>query len=667
MKYHSKHLGADIAGKEDAQRLAPNPAAAEMIGHLDECGIETVLDRFEAQQPQCGFGLRGLCCRMCQWGPCKITAKSPRGVCGRTMELIVMANLLRAAAAGASAQAIHAHDMILTLLGVSRGEITLDMKGSNRLRDVGYAMNVAFSWSPLEEIAEKVAEVMLEDLSRMTDGDMRGLKAFAPKERRAAWAELGVLPRSASFEVLEAMHMTTMGACSDDRAMFLQALRTSLAYAYSGLVTSSVVSDILFGVPEPVEAEVNYGVLKPDHVNILVHGHSPVMLEKILEKVEAPEIKEFARETGAAGILVGGMCCTGHEALSRHGVPTVTGAMGQELIVGTGAVDAVVVDMQCVLPGMQAVAECFGTEIVTTCRSNRIPGATHVPFDPEHPETLDEDAVRVVRMAIEAFGNRDRTQIHIPEYTTKVMTGFTRESVFESFGSVRKMVPRIAEGEVRGIVAMVGCSTPKAGYETAHVEIARELVSQGILVLASGCSAHAMLNAGLCSPEAAKDAAPGLRAACEAAGIPPVLVVGSCSDNTRIIQVFAGLAHEARLALPQMPFVVSGPELANEKTIGQMLAVLAHGLTTVVGLTPSLPIPALGPSVEAADAGSTPNRNSMVDFFCDEGLPSLVGSRLVVEPVPSRAALAIVSIIDEKRSALGWTTAAESAASLADK
>ena len=363
---------------------------------------------------------------MCQWGPCRITAKSPRGVCGRGMELVVTANLLRAVAAGTSAQTMHAHELVLTLLAAARGEIALDLKGPDRLRDVGYALNVAWSWSPLSETAEKVAEVMLEDLGRLTDGEMRTLTAFAPKERRRVWEELGVLPRSASFEVLEAMHQTTLGSSSDWEAMFRQALRTSLAYTYSGLVTASVVTDILFGIPKPATAEVNYGVLKPDHVNVLVHGHSPVMVEKVLEKLRSDEIQALAREKGAAGIVIGGMCCTGHETLARHGIPTVTGAIGQELVLGTGAVDAVVVDMQCVLPGMSAVAECFGTEIVTTCRSNRIPGATHVPFDAEHPETLDDDAMRVARIAVEAFANRDRSKMHIPAHTTKVMTGLLR-------------------------------------------------------------------------------------------------------------------------------------------------------------------------------------------------------------------------------------------------
>jgi len=484
---------------------------------------------------------------------------------------------------------------------------------------------------------------------------------FSPRDRKKAWEDLDLTPRSAAYEVLESMHITTMGACSDFEAMIRQALRTSLAYAYTGLIASSVLSDIIFGVPETRISEVNYGVLDADHVNILVHGHSPVMLEKLLEKVASPEIQAFAAEKGAAGIIVGGMCCTGHEALARHGVPTVAGAMGQELIVGTGAVDAVVVDMQCVLPGMQTVAECFGTQIVTTCESNRIPGATHIPFDPEHPQTLDEDAERVVRVAIETFASRDRTKIHIPQHKTRVMTGFTRESVLSSFGSARRLVASLREGRIRGIVAMVGCTTPKVAHESSHVTIARELVRNGVLVLTSGCSAHALLNAGLCSPEAAEDAAPGLREACEAAGVPPALAVGGCSDNARIVQVFAWLAHEAQTDFPDMPFLVSGPEFANEKTMGQMMGVLAHGLTTVVGLTPSLPIPAGGGSGRASADSAFDGADAIAEFFEGDGLHSIVGSRLFVRPDPLDAARTIIEQLDAKRAALGWEPIGETA------
>lgn len=638
MSRYSKPLGARIADKHDSQRQAQNPAAAEMIRHLDEAGIDTVLDRLESQNPQCGFGLRGTCCRMCQWGPCRISEKSPRGVCGRDMALVTMANLLRAVAAGASAQTMHAREMALSLDAIAHGKIALEIKDAGRLRDAAQALNVAVPWTNAADLPGLVAHAILDDLGRLTEGRMRTL-GFAPHEQRQLWEEAGVAPRSTALEVLEALHMTTLGGCSDPEELFRQAIRTALAHAYSALVPSSVMSDILFGVPEPRIAEVNFGVLKPDHVNVLVHGHSAIMLEKVLAALASDEIQALARQYGAEGIVVGGMCCTGHESLARYGIPTVTGAMGQELVIGTGAIDAVVVDMQCLLPGMQAVAQCFGTQIVTTCNSNRIPGAAHIPFDAEKPETLEADALRVARISVEAFAQRDRSSMHIPAHTTTVSVGHTRESIMKSFGSVRRIVEKLRSGEIRGVVAMVGCTTPKIAWETGHVTIARELVRNGVLVLTSGCSSHALLNAGLCSLDAAKDAPVGLRTACEEAGVPPVLAIGSCADNTRIIQVFAQLANHAQEDLRDMPFVVSGPELAHEKTMGQVIAMLAHGITAVVGLTPQLPIPADG----------SPGSEAIADHFSGAGLQELLGSRLLVCPDPQDAVSAILGVLDAKQ------------------
>lgn len=654
MGRYSKHLASEIADSTDSRLQAANPAVREMISHLGESGIETVFDRLDAQQPQCGFGLRGVCCQMCQWGPCRFTTKSPRGVCGRTVEMISVSNMARAAAAGTSAQMIHAREMILTLLAAVRGEIDLPLKGTHRLREVGNALKAGYPWTPLDQIAERVGEIMLKDLERASGSALETLNGFAPRELRAFWSKAGLQPRSAAVEVMETLHITTLGGSSDWHSIFEQAIRTSLAYAYSGLVTSSVLSEVLYGSPEIQVLEVNYGVLKPDHVNILVHGHSPIVLEKVLEKIDSPEIQALARELGAEGIVVGGMCCTGHELLARHGVPSVTGVLGQELVLGTGAVDAVVVDMQCILPGMEAVAACFGTELITTCHSNRIPGATHIPFDPEQPQTLDDDALRIARTAVEAFGRRNRSTIRIPEHTSQVMAGFTRETLLNSFGGVRPLVGMVERGDIRGVVGMVGCSSPKSACETSHVAIARELIAADTLVLASGCSAHALLNAGLCSTDAIELAGPGLRAACQEAGVPPVLVVGGCSDNTRIIQVFAGMAHQAEMPIRDMPFVLSGPELAHEKPMGQLLAVLAHGVSAVVGLSPNLPIPNTAANGEPGPVDPSMHSELLTEFFCGEGLTEMLGSRLLVQPDPAQAAQVILAVLDGKRTNLGW-------------
>lgn len=656
MKYPYHILNAEMPGREDVKQLTPNNASREMLEHLERQGVETFLDRFEAQQPMCGFGLRGLCCRMCQWGPCRIGPKAPRGICGRDMNMVIMSNIVRALVAGLAAHGRHAHEVYLTIIAVAEGRAQFPLKGEERVRELAEKFHIDTAGKDLQAVAGEIARYLLDDLGRLHDAPMHMLEAFAPEERKQVWRELGVLPRSGSYEIMETLHMTTLGGCSDWTALAAQELRSALAYAYSTLFGSSMATEILFGIPEPKMTRVNYGVMKEDHVNILVHGHSPVMVEKILEKIRSPEIQQLALEVGAKGIVVGGMCCTGDELLARYGIPTVTNIMGQELALGTGAVDAVVVDMQCVIPGMKIVADCFGTEIITTCNSNRIPGAVHIPFDPEHPETLEEDALRVARLAVEAFRKRDRSKIHIPQVTTEAMGGWSFEAILKVFGGREKLVQLLREGTIKGIATVVGCNTPKVPYEYNHVTIVEKLIEGGILVTTTGCCSHALLNAGLCAPAAAGRAGPGLKRICEELGIPPVLAVGGCVDNTRTLRLFMELAEEAGVPLKDMPFIFVGPEPGNEKTVGQGVTFLAHGISNVIGFPAPIPVPIPQPKEGARyaddlDRGS----NDIADFFGGEGLYEKVGAKVFTEPYPKLAAQTVKMHIRRKRLALGWS------------
>ncbi len=655
MKYNYPLLNAEMPGREDVKKLTPNPASKELLEKLEREGAETFLDRFEAQQPQCGFGLRGLCCRNCQWGPCRIGPKSPRGICGKDLNLMVMGNIVRALAAGLAAHGCHAHEVYMTIIAAAEGRVNFPLLGEQRVWELAEKFAIDTEGRELAAVVRQVAEYLLEDLGRMTAEPMYMLEAYAPAERKALWRDLGVLPRSGSYEVMETLHMTTLGGCSDWTALAEQELRTALAYCYSTLYGSSLATEILFGIPRPKLTEVNYGVLQEDHVNILMHGHSPVMAEKVLEKVNSEEMQQLAREYGAKGIVVAGMCCTGDELLCRHGIPTVTNIMGQELAIGTGAVDAVVVDMQCVIPGLKIVADCFGTEVITTCNSNRIPGAVHVPFDPERPETLEEDALRVVRLALEAFKKRDRSKIHIPRERSRAMGGWSYEAIVEAFGGLGKLLQHLKDGRIKGIATVVGCNNPKVPYEHNHVTIVRKLVEGGILVTTTGCSSHALLNAGLCAPEAAELSGGGLKEVCQELGIPPVLAVGGCVDNTRTLRLFIELAEEAGVAAKDMPFMFVGPEPGNEKTVGQGVTFLAHGVSNLVGFPAPIPVPLPVPkegarSNDEMDRGS----NDVADFFAGDGLYEKVGARVYTEPYPKLAAQTIRMHIRRKRLGLGW-------------
>ncbi|MFZ3173187.1 MAG: anaerobic carbon-monoxide dehydrogenase catalytic subunit [Carboxydocellales bacterium] len=655
MKYQYPFLNAEMPGKEDVLALTPNRATKDIISRLDKLGVETFLDRFEAQQPQCGFGLRGLCCRMCQWGPCRIGPKSPRGICGKDLNSMVLGNILRALVAGMAGHARHAHECIMSIIAVADGKINIPLKGESRVWELAEKFHLDTAGKEFLTVAKEVALVLLEDLNRMFDQPIKMLEAYAPLERRQVWANLGVLPRSAAYEIMESLHMTTLGSCSDWTALAAQELRSALAYCYSTLFGSSMATEILFGLPRPILTTVNYGVMKADQVNILVHGHSPVMAEVILEKIKTPEIQKLARDAGAKGIVVAGMCCTGDELMARYGVPTVTNILGQELAIGTGAVDAVIVDMQCVIPGLKAVADCFGTEVITTCNSNRIAGALHIPFDAEHPETLDEDALLVAKKAVEAFAKRDRSKMHIPQEVTKAMGGWSLEALLETFEGRAKLLELLKKGKIKGIATVVGCNNPKVPYEYNHVTIVRKLIEADILVTTTGCCSHALFNAGLCSPEAADWAGEGLGAVCQSLAIPPVLAVGGCVDNTRSLRLFIELAEEAGVSIKDMPFMFVGPEPGNEKTVGQGLSFLTHGVSNLVGFPAPVPVPVPRPkedNPEEMDRGS----NDIVDFLAgDDGVLKLLGGKIYTEPYPKLAAQTIKMHIQRKRKGLGWS------------
>ncbi|MBI5444350.1 MAG: anaerobic carbon-monoxide dehydrogenase catalytic subunit, partial [Deltaproteobacteria bacterium] len=636
------------------EELTPNPASRELLSRLGEDGTETAFDRFEAQQPQCGFGLRGTCCRMCQWGPCRIGPKSPRGICGRDQTSIVFANILRALVSGLAGHARHAHEVLLSVVAAAEGRLDVPLLGEERVRDLAARFRLPADL-PLAEAARKVAGVLLEDLGRLTAEPLALLEAYAPEERKERWRELGILPRSASYEVLEALHMTTLGGCSDWRALAAQELRAALAYCYATLFGSSFATEILYGVPRPRPGRAGYGVLREDSVNLLLHGHSPVMAEQVLLAAEEPELQALAREAGAAEINVAGLCCTGDELLARHGIPTITNILGQELVLGTGAVDAVVADMQCVIPGIREVADCYGTRLVTTCDSNRIEGAVHVAFDPERPEGFEEDARRIVRLAIEAFRTRDRSRIRIPARSEPAVGGWSTEAILEAFGGRERLAELLRSGRLKGIATLVGCNNPKVPYEANHVTIARRLVAGDVLVTTTGCCSHALLNAGLCAPEAAAEAGPGLRGLCEEGGIPPVLAVGGCVDNARTLRLFFALSDALGVPLKDLPLLFVGGEPGNEKTVGQGATFLCHGISNLSGFPAPIPV-----AVPTAKEGATSNdemsanRNDVVEFFGGEGLYDKVGAKIYTEPDPALAAQTAKMHFRRKRRALGW-------------
>jgi len=637
MGYSYETIKITMPEKDEVIASTPNPASKQLIEKIARDGSSTFLDRFAGQQPQCGFGLKGTCCRMCLWGPCRISEKNPRGICGKTQDEVVIGNHIRSLVAGLAAHARHGHEIYFTIKAVVEGKLSLRLAGEKWVVELAQRLGIVQEGKDIKELAGQVADVLIEDLGQMDNQGIRLLDAFAPAERKAVWKNLGILPRSAAYEIMESLHMTTLGGCSDWKAILRQEQRSVLAYCYSTLFGSSLATEMLYGVPEPKSGQANYGVLKKDHINLLLHGHSPVMAEMVLAKVNSPEARKWVQDSGAKGIVVAGLCCTGTELLSRHGVPSVTNILGQELVIGTGAVDCLAVDMQCVIPGIKPLADRYGTKIVTTCNSNRIPGSEHLPFDPEQPDTLEADAERIVKIAIEAYKTRDHKATMIPEQVSPVVGGWNYETILTRFQGAENILKLLENGTLRGIATVVGCNTPKVAYEVNHVTIVRRLIAADVLVLTTGCSSHALLNEGFCGLAAGEDCGPGLSRIGREYGVPPVLAVGGCVDNARTLRLFITLAETAGLAMKDLPLVFVGPEPGNEKTLGQGMTFLLHGISNVIGFPGPIP-PADGKTI-----------NEIAAYFGGSGALEELGAKVYTRPNPGEAAETVLAIMTEKR------------------
>lgn len=631
------------------RRVGLDEASAELLQKAWREGISTEYDRLEAQAVQCGFGLLGLCCRNCYMGPCRIDpfGEGPAaGVCGATADTIVARNLVREEAGGAASHAEHAYEVAHALLEVARGKVKgYRVTDKEKLYRLAGKLGIDVEGKSAEEVAALVAEKALEDFARTSGEPMNWLKAKTPRTVYEVWEKLGLLTSNAFHEIANAMHRTTMGNDADPVNLLLSALRLGIVDGYAGLHLATDLQDILFGTPKPLKVLTSLGVLKPDHVNIAVHGHNPLLSMKVVEW--AGKLEEEARRAGAAGINVVGICCTGNEVLMRLGVPAAAHNAQAELAIVTGALDAMVVDIQCIFPSLAQIASCYHTKLITTFPYAKIPGATHIEYSPER---ADEVAEKIVREAIEAYRRRDPSKIHIPGKVQEAIVGFSVEAILDV---LRKLDPQdplkplidvIAEGKIKGAVGIVGCPNPKLRDKRITERLAKSLVERDILVVSTGCTAIAMAQEGLMKPEAAeKYAGPGLRgvlaALGEAAGLgaplPPVWHMGSCVDNSRIADLVGALAEKLGVHPSKLPVAGSAPEFITEKAVSIGTYFLALGIPVHVAPAPRI-------------FGSP-----LVAEVLTSKLREITGGQLIVEYDPEAAAEKLYSVIMEKRRGLG--------------
>ena len=615
-------------------------ATARLLETGAKVGADSWQARVKNQTPHCKFGEEGICCRICTMGPCRITKKAPRGICGCDVHGIVGRNYLKFTAGGASAHSDHGREICHTLY-----ETAAD--GCYKVKDPEKLIRIAKEWGMETEgkdIYELAHEVALEGL--MEYGKPFGTQRFlkrAPESQQKLWEENELAPYAIDREVSRSLHMTHMGCSSKPEALVKQAIRCGLGDGWGGSMMGTEFSDILFGTPKPIETEANLGVMVEENVNIVVHGHDPSLSEMICEVADSPEMIAYAKEQGAKGITISGVCCTSNEVAMRRGIPMAGNFLQQENVVLTGACEAIVVDVQCIFPALGPLSKCFHTKFITTSPIAQMPDSDFIRFD---AHTALEKATEIVKLAIENFKNRKPELVYIPQMKQKATVGYSTEAIVKALdgvtnsqvdelGTTKPLLQCITSGVLRGAVAMVGCNNPKVRPDLAHIELMKKLLANDIIVIASGCSAQAAAKAGLMDKRAKDICGDGLKRVCELADIPPVLHMGSCVDISRMLVLAATLAKDSGLRISQLPVVGCAPEWMSEKAVSIGNYVIGSGLDTYLGVDPYA-------------SGSS----EMVEILTN-GTRQWCEEAFTVEKDIDKLGDAMIARIEEKRAALG--------------
>jgi len=624
---------------------ACDSASIETLLKAERDCVDTCFARMDTQANQCKFGTTGVCCRICHMGPCRITPKSPKGVCGADADTIVARNFLREVVGGTAAHSDHGRHLVLRLKKVAEGN-----GGGYQIKDEAALRRAANDYD-IEEVG-RTKEAVALDLANLFIGEFTSQEeplktlGLAPIKRQALWEQLDLKPEGIDRMCVEAMHRTHMGVDHDYKHILLHGFRTSLADGWGGSRIATICSDILFGTPTPIKAKVNLGVLGEKTVNIVVHGHEPELSEMLAVAVKMPEIQEYAKKAGAEGITLAGICCTANEILMRHGIPVAGNFLQQELAIITGAVEMIITDVQCVMPSLPDVAKAYHTQIVTTSHIARMAGAEHLGFDENDALT---SAKNIIRQAIDNYKNRDMKKMSIPKANSPMVAGYSVEAIKYMLGgkfraSFRPLNDAIISGRIKGVVGIVGCNNPKQKMDHYANVLTKELIKRDILVLKTGCAAIASGKEGVLTPEAALEyAGAGLKEVCQAVGIAPVLHLGSCVDNSRILEAATEVVREGGLGddLSQVPAVGVAPEWMSEKAVAIGCYFVASGVDVVLG--------------HPFHIGGSEN----VTKFLNEETKNIFGGSFHVAEDPYEAVTKIMDILNDAREKLGINKKAE--------
>ncbi len=603
-------------------------------------GADSWQMRVKNQTPHCKFGESGACCRICSMGPCRITAKAPRGICGCDIHGIVGRNYLKFTAGGAATHSDHGREICHTLYE-SAADGNYKVKDPEKLIRIAKEWDIETEGKDIYDLAHEVAEVGLMEYGKPF-GTQRFLKR-APQHTQEIWEREEIAPRAIDREVATSLHMTHMGCSSKPEALIRQALRAGLCDGWGGSMMGTEFSDVLFGTPMEMETEANLGVMVKENVNIVVHGHDPSLSEMICEYADDPEMIAYAKEKGAQGITVSGVCCTSNEVAMRRGIPMAGNFLQQENVVLTGACEAIVVDVQCIFPALGPLSKCFHTKFITTSPIAQMPESEFIRFN---SQTAGENAKAIVKAAIENFPNRKKELVHIPDLKQKATVGYSVEQIVkkldgvtnaqvDELGTTKPLIECIVSGVLRGAVAMVGCNNPKVRPDAAHISLMKKLIANDIVLIVSGCSAQAAAKAGLMDKRAKDLCGAGLKRVCELADIPPVLHMGSCVDISRMLILAAELSKDSGLNISQLPVVGCAPEWMSEKAVSIGNYVVASGLDTYLG-------------VEPYASGS-----SEITGLLTGGVKDWVEACYTVETDIDKLGDLMIEKIEEKRTAIG--------------
>jgi carbon-monoxide dehydrogenase catalytic subunit len=603
-------------------------------------GAETYQDRVKAQTPHCKFGEDGICCKNCSMGPCRITAKGKRGICGADANAIAGRNYLRTIAAGTSAHSDHARE-ILHVLHSTKRDGNYQVRDEAKLLRLAAEFGVKTEGRDIYDVAHEVAEVGLMEFGKPWGHQIFAKRAI--KSRQDIWEREGIYPRAIDREIATSLHMTHMGNTADAEALIRQGLRTGLSNGWGGSMLGTEITDILFGTPIVRKSEGDLGTLEKDMVNIVVHGHDPAFSEMIVTACDLKELQDLAKSTGAKGLNVVGLCCTANEVAMRHGVRMVGNFLQQENVLLTGVVEMMCVDVQCIFPALPALADCFHTQFVTSSPIARIPGSIYVEFK---PETAMDQAKELIKGAINNFKNRDPGKVYIPSNKQPAVVGYPCEQIIshldtitnshvDELGSYRPAVDAIKAGVLRGAVGIVGCNNPRVRPDYSHFEIMKELLKNDILIVATGCAAQLATKAGLLNFDSKWACGDGLRRVCDLLHIPPILHMGACVDISRILLLVNGIARDWGVDTTALPIVGVAPEWMSEKAVSIANYVVSSGIDVYLGIEPQV------------------KGSPQVWDLITEGTRKIVGAGFIINTDPKDLTKTIIDGIEAKRAALG--------------